>query len=111
MNNSGQRKTLSIVCHAAIFISAALLSVAVPIVLMLVSDDAVVKANAKESLNFHLNVFILGIIFGALVFVGIGIPLLGLLGLLTIVMPIIAIVKILEDPEKPYRYPFIFRVV
>lgn len=111
MDNSDQRKILSIVCHAAIFLSSTILSIAVPIVLMIVIEDAVVKANAKESLNFHLNAYLYAFICFILTFVFIGIPLFFLLAVATIVMPIIAIVKILENPEKPYRYPFIFRIV
>ncbi len=111
MNPDSQRKILSIVSHAAIFFSSFLLSIAIPIILMVALDDSVIKANAKESLNFHLNVFIYGLVFALLSFIVIGIPLLALLGVATIVMPIIAIVKILENPEKPYRYPFIFRLL
>lgn len=88
-----------------------MLSIAIPIVLMVISNDDVVKANAKESLNFHLNVFIYGLVFGLLSMIVIGIPLLLMLGIATIVLPILAIVKILENPEKPYRYPFVFRIL
>ncbi|MFP4300154.1 MAG: DUF4870 domain-containing protein [Spirulinaceae cyanobacterium] len=111
MNSTNQRKILSIVSHAAIFFSSLMLSIAVPIILMIVTNDDVVKANAKESLNFHLNVILYGVIFGLLSFIVIGIPLLAILAIATIVMPILAIVKILENPEKPYRYPFIFRIL
>jgi uncharacterized Tic20 family protein len=41
----------------------------------------------------------------------IGFPLLILLGIISFVMPIIAIVKVVNYPNKPYRYPFIFRLV
>lgn len=111
MDSTDQRKLFSILSHAAIFFSSLMLSIAIPIVLMVISNDDVVKANAKESLNFHLNVFIYSVVFGILAFVLIGWPLLILLWIATVVLPILAIVKILENPEKPYRYPFVFRIL
>jgi hypothetical protein len=108
---TSQRKLLSALCHGAIFLSSTIVSVAIPIVILLVNEDPVVKANAIESLNFHINVFLYGIIFGILTVVLIGIPLLVLLGVATIVLPIIAIVKVLDRPDQPYRYPFIFRLL
>ncbi|NEO62939.1 MAG: DUF4870 domain-containing protein, partial [Moorea sp. SIO4G2] len=38
-------------------------------------------------------------------------PLLFILGLVSLIMPIIALVKVLENPNQPYRYPYIFRVL
>jgi uncharacterized Tic20 family protein len=111
MNDSDQRKLFSVICHAAIFLSSTLLSIAVPIALLFISNDSIVKANAKESLNFHINLYIYGIIAGLLTLVLIGFPLLILLVVISIVMPIIAIIQVLETPEKPYRYPFIFRLL
>ncbi|WP_088893570.1 DUF4870 domain-containing protein [Leptolyngbya ohadii] len=108
---TNQRKLLSALCHGAIFLSSTIVSVSIPIIILLVSEDPVVKANAIESLNFHINLYLYAIIFGILVFVLIGIPLLVLLGVASIVLPIIAIVKVLERPDQPYRYPFIFRLL
>jgi len=104
-------KLLSALCHGAIFFSATGISIGIPLVIFFVSDDGVVKENARESLNFHLNVFLYGLIFGILAYLLIGIPLLVLLGLVTLIMPIIAIIQVLGNPEKPFRYPFIFRIL
>lgn len=106
-----KRKLLSALCHGSIFLSATLVSIGVPIVIFLVSTDGTVQDNAKEALNFHLNVWIYGIVFGLLTFILIGWPLLALLGIVTLIMPIIAIIQVLSDPNQTFRYPFIFRVL
>jgi hypothetical protein len=109
--DSDKRKLLSALCHGSIFISAALVSIGIPIAVLFVSDDPVVKENATESLNFHLNLWLYGLIFGILTVVLIGWPLLGLLGIVNVVMPIIAILQVLNNPDQSFRYPFIFRIL
>lgn len=109
--DSNQRKLLSALCHGAIFFSSTIVSIAVPIVVLVVTEDPVVKANAIESLNFHINLYIYGILFALLIFFFVGIPLLVLLLIASLVLPIIAIVRVLERPDHPYRYPFLFRIL
>ncbi len=111
MENLEQRKLLSALCHGAIFFSSTIVTIAIPIVILFTTDDSVVKANARESLNFHINLYIYGLVAGILAVVLIGIPLLMALGVISLVMPIIALVKVLNSPDEPYRYPFIFRLV
>ncbi|MGF1492994.1 MAG: DUF4870 domain-containing protein [Microcoleaceae cyanobacterium] len=106
-----QRKILSVLSHGAIFFGATIVSVGIPIAMLFLAHDSIVKENAKESLNFHINLYIYGLIFSLLTFVVIGFPLLALLWIVSIIMPIIAIIAIANNPEQPYRYPFIFRVV
>ncbi|MGB3693748.1 MAG: DUF4870 domain-containing protein [Spirulinaceae cyanobacterium] len=106
-----KRKLLSGLSHGAIFLSATVVSVGIPIAIYLVSEDPIVKENAQESLNFHFNVWLYGIIFGILAFFLIGIPLLWVLGIVSIVAPIFAIVKIVADANAVFRYPFIFRLL
>ncbi|MBE9077534.1 DUF4870 domain-containing protein [Romeria aff. gracilis LEGE 07310] len=106
-----KRKLLSAVSHGSIFLTATVLSVGIPIAVMFVSDDPVVKNNAKEAINFHFNMWLYGVIFGLLTLVLIGWPLLGILFLVSIVMPILAILSSLNRPETVYRYPFIFRLL
>lgn len=110
-NLEEQRKILSAICHGAIFFSSTLVSIGIPIAVLLTNEDPIVKENAKESLNFHINLYIYFFISALLVVVVIGIPLLVLLGIISFVMPIIAIVKVLNYPNKSYRYQFIFRWV
>ncbi|BAT53322.1 hypothetical protein NOS3756_22810 [Nostoc sp. NIES-3756] len=111
MDSFEQRKLLSALSHGAIFFSSTIVSIGIPIAILLLNEDPVVKENARESLNFHINLYIYGIISALLVLVGIGILLLIALGIISFVLPIIAIIKVVNEPDLPYRYPFIFRLV
>lgn len=109
-----KRKLLSALSHGSIFLSSLVLSVAIPIGVLIVSDDPVVKENARESINFHLNVWVYEAIVIALAFITFG--LLGLiLGpiffLFHWIPPILAIIQALSNPNQSYRYPFIFRLL
>ncbi|MDJ0515134.1 MAG: DUF4870 domain-containing protein [Trichodesmium sp. MO_231.B1] len=109
--DTDKRKILSALCHGAIFLSVTILSIGIPIAILFITDDSVVKDNAKESLNFHINIYIYGIIFGILIWLLIGFPLLVLLAIVNFVMPIIAILNVMNNPNQPYSYPFIFRLL
>ncbi len=111
MTDLNTRKLLSALCHGAIFFSPTVVSLGIPILILLLNDDPVVKENAKESINFHINLYLYGIVFALLIFVAIGIPLLIILWIVSILMPIVAIVYCATNPTKPYRYPFILRIV
>ena len=111
MDDFSQRKLLSAACHGAIFFSSTIVSIGIPIAILLVSDDSVVKENAKESINFHINLYIYAVIFALLILVAIGIPLLVLLAIASFLLPIIAIVRVATEPQTPYRYPFILRLL
>ncbi len=111
MYDTDKRKLLSALAHGSIFFSLTGVSIGIPIVVLFVSDDPVVKENAKEALNFHFNVWVYGIIFAVLTIVLIGFLLLGLLQIVNFVLPIMAILQSLSNPEQPYRYPFIFRLL
>lgn len=106
-----QRKLLSALCHGSIFLSSVVISVAIPIVVLFVTDDPIVKANAKEALNFHINLYIYAFVSILLTVVLIGFLFLAILGIVSLIMPIIALIKVLDDPSQPYRYPFIFRLI
>lgn len=113
-SNLDKRKLLSAGSHASIFISALLFSVGIPIAILSVSEDAVVKANAKEAINFHLNVWLIGLVIGVLSFLT-----LGLLGFILTPLWVIyhwglsiwAIFHCFNNPDREFRYPFIFRVI
>jgi uncharacterized Tic20 family protein len=121
MYDSDKRKILSVLAHGAIFFSTLFVSVGLPIAILMVSDDPIVKDNAKESINFHFNVWlyslIFGFFFGTLAFFTFGLllPLLwlviGLGYLLHWGLTIAAIVGVLTNPETSFRYPFIFRFI
>jgi uncharacterized Tic20 family protein len=103
-------KILSALSHGSIFFSSLVVAVGIPIVILAVSNDSTVKNNAKEALNFHLNMWLYYIIAGILTLVLIGWLLLPIIAIFNVVMPIIAIIQILGNPNQVYRYPFIFRV-
>jgi uncharacterized Tic20 family protein len=109
-----KRKLLSILSQASIFLSSTVVSVAVPLAIYFVSDDQIVRENAKESLNFHFNVWLYGIIIGVLAFFTFGLLgfILGpILLLFSIIMPILAIVQIWGDCDQAFRYPLIWRLL
>ncbi|GAB4155846.1 MAG: hypothetical protein Fur0046_35780 [Cyanobacteria bacterium J069] len=110
-DNSDKRKILSALCHGSIFINALVISIGIPIAILLVSDDPVVKDNAKEAINFHFNMWLWWLIVGALAVILVGYLLFPLLGVINLILPILAILACLRNPETRYHYPFIFRLV
>ncbi|MFQ4140098.1 DUF4870 domain-containing protein [Nodosilinea sp. PGN35] len=109
--DSGTRKILSAVSHGSIFFNALILSIGVPIAILLVSKDSVIKESAKEAINFHLNMWFWWTVAGILAWLLIGIPLLFVLGIVNFIMPIIAIFYSLTQPDTVFRYPLILRLV
>ena len=110
-HDSDKRKLLEALSHGSIFFSTFVLSAGLPLGIWFISDDPVVKDNALESLNFHLNVWLYTVIFGILTWVLIGWPLLGILWIVQLVMPILAILNSLRNPDQVFRYAFIFRLL
>ena len=66
-------------------------------------------SQAKESLNFQITVWLLGLVFGVLAFVLIGFVFLWILGLINVILVIIASIQVHDG--KPYRYPFCLRLI
>ncbi|NER78992.1 MAG: DUF4870 domain-containing protein [Leptolyngbya sp. SIO1D8] len=108
MNDPDKRKVLSALCHGACFFSSTIVSVGIPIAILVLVDDPIVKANAKEALNFQITVFIWALIGLALIFVLIGFAILAILFVFSVVAPLIAIISVLADPDRRYKYSFIF---
>jgi hypothetical protein len=54
--DTDKRKLLSALSHGSVFLSSLIFPALVPIAILLVSDDPVVKQNAKESLNIVIKV-------------------------------------------------------
>ena len=106
-----KRLILSVLSHGAIFFSATFVAIGIPIAILFLVKDSVVKANARESLNFHINFYICVFVITIIMkFLLIG-PSLVILGVFTLVMPILAIVSVVSNPDQPYSYPFIFRII
>jgi len=113
MYDPDKRKLLSAISHGAIFFSTTLVSVGIPIAVLFVSDDPIVKENAKEAINFHFNVWFWALVIGVLVTISFGLlfPLAGLGFLIHWGLTILAIVKVLSNPDVSFRYPFIVRLL
>jgi uncharacterized Tic20 family protein len=95
-----EQKILAIACHASALLSLAII---VPVIVLVVSKDDYVKAQAKEALIFQL-VMVGGLIVsGILIVVIIGILGLIFFGIASLVLTIIAIVNVAEG--RDYSYP------
>ncbi|MGB3135878.1 MAG: DUF4870 domain-containing protein [Nodosilinea sp.] len=108
--DTGTRKLLSAVCHGSNFFNTLVVSIGVPIAILLASNDSVVKESAKESINFHLNVWFWKAIAGVLVWLLIGFPLLIAVFLIDLIMPIFGVIHSLTKPDTVFRYPLILRL-
>jgi uncharacterized Tic20 family protein len=113
-SDTDKRKLLSAAAHGSIFISALVASIGIPIAILFVSEDGVVKENAKEAINFHINVWVYGAIIAALSLLTLG--LLGfILGPIWFLyhwgLSLWGVFHCLNNPDQPFRYPFIFRLV
>ena len=113
-----RRKLLSAVCHGSIFFSPLVLSIGIPLTILFISEDPVVRENAKESINYHLNLWVyagIAAFIGFFWFTIILLPAIWLIGgfvfVMTWVMPILAILSCLKQTSQSYRYPgFILRL-
>lgn len=74
-----------------------------PLVVLLVTDDEFVKANARKAINWQIWLTVYSIIAGILLLVGLGFLLLPLLGLLDLVFVVIAAVKAADG--EVWSYP------
>lgn len=82
-----------------------------PLIILLSKGQSMpfVAAQAKESLNFQITVWLLGLIFALLALVLIGFVFLWVLGVVNLVLVIIAAIRVSDG--TPYRYPFCLRLV
>jgi uncharacterized protein len=118
-SSSGKRRLFSLLCHGSIFLGSLLITSAIPLAILLLFDDPVIKATAKETLNYHFNIWLYGAITAGLVtfFTAliVTIPLAWLIGLafflFHMVPPLFGILATLNNPNEPYRYPFIWRLL
>ena len=76
--------------------------------ILLTSKDPIVKANARESLNLHFNLWIFFAIGWVTMFIMVGFLILGLTAIASFVLPILAILAVFKNANESYKYPFIF---
>ena len=118
--DSDKRRLLSLICHGCTLAGISGVTIAAPIVILFISDDPVVKSNAKESINFHLNIWfwasVIGGIYAVLSFLTFGLlgillfPLIAFGFLWHFGWSIVAILKTLANPDEAFRYPFILHI-
>jgi uncharacterized Tic20 family protein len=89
----------------------ALFTILGPLIILLAKGQSMpfLAAQAKESLNFQITVWLLGLLFVMLAFVLIGFVFLWILGVVNLVLVIIAAIRVSDG--APYRYPFALRLV
>jgi uncharacterized protein len=118
-SGSGKRKLFSLLCHGSIFFGSLLVTSAIPLVILLLFDDPVIKTTAKETLNYHFNIWLYGAItaglaaffYALIITIPLALLIGGLFTLFTLVPPIFGILATLNNPNEPYRYPFIWRLL
>jgi uncharacterized Tic20 family protein len=82
-----------------------------PLIIMLSKGPSMpfAAAQARESLNFQITVWLLGLVFALLAIVLVGFVLLWILGILNLIFVVIAAIRVSDG--APYRYPFSWRLV
>jgi uncharacterized protein len=120
MGTTAKDRLLSLVCHGCTLAGISFVSIAIPIGALILSDNEVVKANAKESINFHFNIWfwaaVISGIYGFLSWITFGLlglilwPMIALGFLWHAFWSVMAIIHTLGSSE-PYRYPFILRLL
>jgi len=122
MNPFKTRRLLSVLCHGSLYGSPFILPIAFPLIIWLTHKDAVVKENAKETVNFFLNYLAFSFITSPLTVMlmteNIVMPrLLTLLYsgaifvicLFILLLPAVAMISMLSHSQVSYRYPLIRR--
>jgi uncharacterized protein len=105
--NADEERTWAVLCHLSYFI----LGIIAPIIIMLTlgTRSQYVRHHAVEALNFHITMWIAGIVSGLLILLLIGIILLPLVLLIGAIFSIIAAVQAYQG--QYYRYPISWRLI
>lgn len=106
---SGDDRTLGILSHILTIVPG--IGIFAPLVIWLIrkNDSPFVEANAKESLNWQISVYIMYFIAGILAIVLIGFALIAIIWAMNLVLVIVASIKASEN--RIYRYPFNMRLI
>jgi uncharacterized Tic20 family protein len=102
-------KLWNVLCHLSAFLGVALI---LPLIVYLVTKDdpnSTIPQHAKETLNFHISLFIYGIISAILIVVVIGAFLLVAIAIGGFILAIVGAVK--ASNGELYRYPLTIRLV
>ncbi len=106
--SDSEEKIWIILSHISLLLGVGFI---LPLIVYLVKkqDAPNTAEHAKEALNFHISVYIYGIVSFFLCFVIIGFPMLVVLGIGSVVLAIIACMKAADG--QFYRYPLTIRLV
>ncbi|MCR1897776.1 DUF4870 domain-containing protein [Irregularibacter muris] len=97
---TSEQKILALISHLGIFVGFPILA---PLLILLLSQDDIIKIQAKEALVFQLGLVILTFIGKIFIILLIGIPILIFVGIITVVCPIVAAVSFIKNGY--YSYP------
>jgi uncharacterized protein len=117
--SSGKRKLFSLLCHGSIFLSFLVIPSAIPLAILILFDDPIIKATAKETLNYHFNIWLYGAIaaglgsffFATILLAPLAFVVGGLFSIFHWIPPIFGVLATLNNSDEPYRYPFIWRLL
>ena len=103
---AGDDKVLIILSHLSLLLGVGFL---LPLIVWLVkkNESPIVVDHARETLNFHLCVYIYGLIAFALCFALIGLALLPIIGVGAMVLSVVGAIK--ASDGILYRYPLTIR--
>ena len=89
----------------------ALFTILGPLIILLAKGGSspFVASQAKESLNFQITLWLLGLACALLALLLIGFVFLWILGVVNLVLVLIAAIRVSDG--APYRYPFCLRLV
>jgi uncharacterized Tic20 family protein len=108
-NSPSTDKLWIMVCHLSIFLGVGLI---LPLIVYLVykSDpNSPITAHAKEALNFHISLFIYGVIGAILIIIVVGIFIMIAIAVGGMILAIIAAIKASND--ELYQYPLTIRLI
>ncbi len=102
-----EERLWGLLCHLSYFV----LGIIAPLIIMLTlgNRSQYVRYHAVEALNFHITVWIAGLVSGLLILLLIGIVLLPLVLIVSAIFAIIAAIQAYQG--QYYRYPLTLRLV
>jgi uncharacterized Tic20 family protein len=99
----------NVLCHLSVWLGVGII---LPLIVYLVTKDdpeSSIPRHAKETLNFHISMYIYGFIAAILIVVAIGAILLPIVAIATAILSIVGAVK--ASNEELYQYPATIRLV
>lgn len=109
MSTSTNDRLWNVLCHLSVWLGVGII---LPLIVYLVTKDdanSTIPQHAKETLNFHISMYIYGFISAILIVVAIGAILLPLVAIATAILSVVGAVK--ASNEEVYQYPLTIRLV